>query len=238
MTGAPAWPPYHFDLTDPDGPGLDTGVQLPLLIADFVYEAAHTIDWRLDDDSKLLVRLTVLEKQERHARIAFAAGGIEGAIVLEVDLSGWLRIEASVAGAEVFRAFLDRPYEEYELWPVDAVKARESPGHMGKKRNWLSLHADAWPALRPIANAGGWVNLMAMEYMTVHVRLLNDGEEVWRPVKAIPADYGFELIAPDGGIPAGEVWEFPPGASVRCEMRELRDGNQVVAVALAEPRQP
>lgn len=235
MTGAPSWPPYHFDLTDPDGPGLDTRVELPLLIDYFAHEATHTTDWRLDDDSKLLVRLAVLDRQEHRARIAFSAGGREGAIALEADPSGWLRVEVSMNGAEVFRAFVDRPYEEYELWPPAAEKANESPGHMGKRRNWLSLHADTWPVLRPIANAGGWVNLKAMEYMTIHVRLLNQGADAWRPVQAIPGDYGFELIAPEAGIPAGEMWEFSPGASVRCEMRKLSGEDEVVAVALTEP---
>jgi hypothetical protein len=78
------------------------------------------------------------------------------------------------------------------------------------------------------------VNLQALDYLTIHVRLLGKGADVWRPVQAVPVDFSFELLAPDDYDPETETWEFPPGSNVRCEMRTLSDGPAVVAVALAE----
>jgi hypothetical protein len=73
-----------------------------------------------------------------------------------------LRIEAMRGGASIFRAYLDRPYQEFELWPAGAAKSDDSPGRMGKRRNWLSLDVEAWPALAPLAD-GRWLNLTAVE---------------------------------------------------------------------------
>lgn len=227
MTGAPSWPPYYFDLADPDGPGDAPKVIVPILIDWLAHETTHTPDWRIDQPDGALVRLSLIEKSDDEARIGFAAGEAEGVIRLVHEASGWLGVEVTMDGAEVFRAWADRPYEEYELWPGGAAKAPDSPGSMGKKRNWLSLNTNAWPQLRELADGGNWLNLHAMDYITLHVRLTGEGADVWRPVRAVPSDFGFELLAPKGEDTAR--WEFPPGSIVRCEMMKLA-GEDVVAV--------
>jgi hypothetical protein len=229
---APDWPPYFFDMVNPDGPGVSPGMIVPLIIDDLAHEVSRTPDWKVDKPGGSIAKLSLLGVTKEEARIGFAVGAVEGVIALDRDPAGWLRIVASVAGAEVFRAYLEQIWEEHELWPAGAEKTPESPGRMGKKRNWLSLHSDAWPALRPLANEGGWVNLMAMHYLTVHVRILGGGANVWRPFKAVPSNFAFELIAPEGGSSGTETCEFQPGDTVRCEMRTLLDGDAVAAVAL------
>ena len=69
------------------------------------------------------------------------------------------------------------------------------------------------------------------EIVTVYVRLLDEGTDVWRPVQAKPLlDQRFLLVgAPDGD----EVWEFPSGATVVCEYREFSNGGGEAAVRLA-----
>ena len=47
------------------------------------------------------------------------------------------------------------------------------------------------------------------------------------------ARVAFELIGHEEVAPETELWEFPPGSHVRCEMRNLGSRDVVVAVAFA-----
>jgi hypothetical protein len=68
--------------------------------------------------------------------------------------------------------------------------------------------------------------------MTVLVRLLEEGTDVWRPAVAhiLPG----ELYEIQGPVPDEEVWEFPPGTPVKCETRTFDSGPALVAVARAD----
>jgi hypothetical protein len=51
---------------------------------------------------------------------------------------------------------------------------------------------------------------------TVYVELLDEGVTEWRPVESDPVStsgYRLPSIAPDE-----EVWAYPPGSLVRCEV--------------------
>jgi hypothetical protein len=69
----------------------------------------------------------------------------------------------------------------------------------------------------------------------VYVRLLDEGTDVWRPVRATPLPDGtFELAEPEGYDPQGELWEFPPHARVRCIPKSFAGGEKgLVAVTRA-----
>ena len=71
--------------------------------------------------------------------------------------------------------------------------------------------------------------------VVVYVRLLDEGTDVWRPVRATPFPDGtFRLLEPDGYDPNAERWEFPPSTKVRCVTRKFTDGGEgLVAVARA-----
>jgi hypothetical protein len=61
------------------------------------------------------------------------------------------------------------------------------------------------------------------EVATVYVALLDEGVNVWRPVKAT-------LVAPSvyclcGPVPDEEVWQFQPGETVHCENRIFAEGK-------------
>lgn len=68
---------------------------------------------------------------------------------------------------------------------------------------------------------------------TIFVQLEEEGTAVYRPVAARPIGEGrFELVAPEGETSAeGEVWQFPLGAKVKAEMRQI--GNEQVLVAVS-----
>ena len=71
----------------------------------------------------------------------------------------------------------------------------------------------------------------------VSVALLNEGTEVWRPVRAVPFDSETYLLSPDQTVPESEEWQFLPGQIVRCIHRPFSGGQLgLAAVALAEER--
>jgi hypothetical protein len=69
----------------------------------------------------------------------------------------------------------------------------------------------------------------------VYVRLLDEGTEVWRPVRATALPEGtFRLQEPSGYDPNAERWEFPPLTKVRCVTKKFTDGAEgLIAVARA-----
>jgi hypothetical protein len=76
---------------------------------------------------------------------------------------------------------------------------------------------------------------MGSSAITVYVRLMDEGTEVYRPVVAQETPpHGLRLLEPIGGDAGDEEWEFPAGAVVRCEEQQ-RDGQRIlVAVGLAK----
>jgi len=68
------------------------------------------------------------------------------------------------------------------------------------------------------------------------VKLLEERVDVWRPVPAIRLPDGtFQLRRPDWYDPEDEVWEFAPGARVKCGPKRFAEGKEgLAAVALAE----
>jgi hypothetical protein len=59
--------------------------------------------------------------------------------------------------------------------------------------------------------------------------LEDEGTEVWRPVETqLLSDDRFEIIGP---MPDDEIWRYPPGSIVRCEVQKREGGEALVAVA-------
>jgi hypothetical protein len=89
-----------------------------------------------------------------------------------------------------------------------------------------------WSMIRPERSSMSVEQVLDTE---VYVRLLDEGVDVWRPVRATKLSNGsFRLGRPDEYDPQTEAWEFPPNAIVRCKMKIFSDGNRgLVAVAEA-----
>jgi len=163
---APRTPPVWFDAA--------TGGETPPDIAarwvlDTVARSLrHAPAWLLETGAPGPVRLNL--RSTRHPdRLIFAAhtarGGLE--ITLTSVASGWLGVTARTGEREEFRAWLDRPYEEFEHWPPHAHipprRTTEAPGRIGKRLNWINLSAEAWPRLAPLANPSGFVVATAID---------------------------------------------------------------------------
>ena len=66
--------------------------------------------------------------------------------------------------------------------------------------------------------------------MKAHVRLLNEGTDVWREVEVEKVEG--HLYRLGGDEPEDEDWELKPGAIVRLVDKELSDGPALIAVAV------
>lgn len=140
-----------------------TGDDMGWTIDRLAATARNFPDWQLDCDDRPqhAVRLQLIEEvQYGLVRIGFACNGIEGSITARPDAtSGFVLITVEIAGVERFSAYLDRPYEEYDLFPPGDASAQgsEAPGRMSKHLWWVSLSAKAWPMLQPLTGSD-WFN--------------------------------------------------------------------------------
>ncbi len=78
--------------------------------------------------------------------------GIERDADLRISIhsSGW--IEARVTVGSVSRYFfIERIYEEFELWPPGSPCVATNSGRMGKRCAWVQLQAQHWPDLAFLA---------------------------------------------------------------------------------------
>ncbi len=59
--------------------------------------------------------------------------------------------------------------------------------------------------------------------LEIFVKLLNEGTDVWRPVKAKSLDNGLYKIISTSK--ADEIWEFKSGEEVMCSTKTFADGK-------------
>jgi len=60
---------------------------------------------------------------------------------------------------------------------------------------------------------------------TIYIELLDEGVEVWRPVKAERRQDGlFRILS--GPSDEAEVWKFPKGSVVRCEEKTFSGAEE------------
>jgi hypothetical protein len=70
--------------------------------------------------------------------------------------------------------------------------------------------------------------------VTIYVELLEEAAQAWRPALAVHefgSVYRLPQVLPHDMT--GEVWAFPPGSLVHCEMRDFSDGPGLVATRRA-----
>jgi len=67
----------------------------------------------------------------------------------------------------------------------------------------------------------------------IFVRLLDEGVDVWRPIKAERVSSDIYRILDQPYDRATEAWEFSPGDEVGCEMVSSSDGQILAATRLA-----
>lgn len=80
---------------------------------------------------------------------------VAGRVVFSPDPSHWVKVEVFLGAFRVFVAYMDRVWEEFELWPSGATeKTVDPPGRIGERLDWINLAPSAWPQLAPFAEEG------------------------------------------------------------------------------------
>jgi hypothetical protein len=117
MTGvngdAPATRPLWFDAAT-------GGEALPArwTVEDIARSLSPSAEWTLESLPSGTAPLVLRPRLDDDRLILGARLGDRSVeITLTPDVSGWVRVTAAFNGSSAFCAFLDRPYEEFELWP-------------------------------------------------------------------------------------------------------------------------
>ena len=69
----------------------------------------------------------------------------------------------------------------------------------------------------------------------VFMPLLDEGTDVWRPVRAEHVAGDVYRVIGDAPDPEDEIWQFLPGTLVRCREQQLSGGVRLVAFEAASP---
>jgi hypothetical protein len=164
---APSRPPSFFNSLTGRDVDFPASLREPgFLIDDLAGDVRNWPNWLVDDDSQRRISLSLIEHvTEQRVVIGFVVDGAQGTVTATPDPSGYLRVLVAFEGADYLTLFVERIWEEYELWPPGAAAAigDEAPGHMGKHRSWVSISASGWPVLAEIANSHGWLNVRQLE---------------------------------------------------------------------------
>ncbi len=67
--------------------------------------------------------------------------------------------------------------------------------------------------------------MVNLDTMQIHVALLGEGTDVWRPVQAVWVRGEVFRIVSENANPEDEQWEFSTGELVRCILREFSGGE-------------
>jgi hypothetical protein len=104
--------------------------------------------WR-DRDGRDIVA-TVERETRQGARITLS-GAINGHIELAIAPSLWLRADVYLDGAYFGRGWIERCWEECEIWPdasdglVGPKVEDDPPGRISKRGSWIQFDTLQWP---------------------------------------------------------------------------------------------
>ena len=74
-------------------------------------------------------------------------------VVLDMSVhpSGWIEARVTVGDHAPYSFFIERIYEELEIWPAGSPCEATDSGRMGKRCTWVQLEAAHWPDLAFLA---------------------------------------------------------------------------------------
>jgi hypothetical protein len=160
----PLTPPYYADLGLARPEGDDPAGASRFVINCMADVPALSPRWQIEDGPAFSL---VRTRHERDLVTELAVPEIGVSVVFDTHPSGYVRVTARRGGVDLIRAWLDRPYEEYDLWPSGAVfperRTEDAPGRIGKRLSWIVLDSRVWPALAPLANEVGFVMARALD---------------------------------------------------------------------------
>ncbi|MGE0739730.1 MAG: hypothetical protein AB7O98_00185 [Hyphomonadaceae bacterium] len=150
--GPPLREPHYFDNQQHNWPLDQCARNLLTTLAGFVHRPT-------DFKGGANGHAWIAHRDDANARIAFTSDKGDGHVLLSAHDSHWVKIEVFVSGARVFRAWVDEPYEEKEVWPDSAdglvLPDGDPPGRISKRGAWLQLRCEKFPHM-PMTASGYW----------------------------------------------------------------------------------
>ncbi len=136
--------PLYFE--DRDGPATLASAQgLLALLCSF---ARFSPLWRDRDGRDIAVKL---EREDAQGALITLSGAINGHIALSIAPGLWVRADFYRDGALFGRGWIERCYEECEIWPDGAggiIGSRvedDPPGRISKRGAWVQFDTSQWP---------------------------------------------------------------------------------------------
>lgn len=147
--------PHFFD--DNDGPAtLGSAQGLLSLLCQF---AEFSAVWLDRTGQEIAVKL---ERETDHDALITLSGVINGRIELSIAQSLWVRAEFYRDGRWFGRGWIERCYEECEIWPDGAdgiVGPRvedDPPGRISKRGYWIQFDTAQWPGYESVTRTIGF----------------------------------------------------------------------------------
>lgn len=137
--------PHFFD--DNDGPA--TLASARWLLSTLCRFASFSRLWR--DRAGRDVAVTLARETEDAALISFS-GALDGRIELSIAPSLWVRADVYLGEAWFARGWIERCYEECEIWPDGAAGITgpnvedDPPGRISKRGSWIQFDTAQWPS--------------------------------------------------------------------------------------------
>lgn len=79
---------------------------------------------------------------------------VDVALHIAVHASGWLEARLTLGSGQQHAFFIERVYEEFDIWPPLSPCTADEAGRMGKRCSWVQLKAEFWPELAGFADGG------------------------------------------------------------------------------------
>jgi hypothetical protein len=147
--------PFFFE--DNDGAATLSSAQgLLSLLCRF---ASFSPIWRDRDGLEIAVKL---ERETQNDALISLTGAINGRIELSIAPSLWVRAELYCDDILFGRGWIERCYEECEIWPdgadgiIGPLVADDPPGRISKRGYWLQFDTSQWPGYKSTTRTIGF----------------------------------------------------------------------------------
>lgn len=160
MPVPPPRPPLYFDAS--------LGGEASLSPASAFHQLAFGMEIELSGASYVQhntrkFRCARLRRSPDQFAAEFELGSSKGMLQLEISLaqSGWIMARLLSRFFEC-TIYMERAYEEWDLWPAGSDGRGDAPGRLGKRLNWAQLELKDWPDLAMLGS-GPWLTIETCE---------------------------------------------------------------------------
>lgn len=109
------------------------------------FELAETGIWELGS-VQFVCNSVVAQSLLLEAEFAPLHGGATVQLSVSLEPEGWIKAVISAAPGE-YAFYIERTYEEWDVWPTLSSGRGDAPGRIGKRLSWAQIEVAAWPGL-------------------------------------------------------------------------------------------